>query len=353
MWSNHPALLVNVYSIPSQPTKRETRGTHSDATPRIFLIVIASMAKRMVFIVVARHGERWDYLQRDAGKGREWVESVERPWDPPLSPNGLKQATRLGEHLGTKLQELGLPPIAAVYTSPFLRCRQTACQAVEALNSNRTDPRIPLKVRIELGLTESLNQSWYRSWALSGLSDTTWGFVAPGPRRELSDYGTSELHPSSQVPAQNILNWKDVTTQPLSDLHEKSNALLLKHQDTAYESSTDIEKEFALKPNVVLESKTEQEDRMYQVLEKKVASCTEDGTSQTLLMVSHGGPVTHLYTKLTGNNWHSHGESKYCCYSIYQFESTESIGGLSSCQPLLVNQSSYLDELWSDSTANI
>ncbi|KAG7342183.1 phosphoglyceromutase [Nitzschia inconspicua] len=105
------------------------------------------MSKPKVFVVVARHGERWDYLQRDAGKGKEWIECAERPWDPPLSPNGLKQALRLGEHLGIKLQELGLPPISAVYTSPFLRCRQTACHATNALNA-KVDPRDHLKIRI-------------------------------------------------------------------------------------------------------------------------------------------------------------------------------------------------------------
>jgi broad specificity phosphatase PhoE len=270
-----------------------------------------------------------------------------------LSPNGLKQATRLGEHLGVKLRELGLPPISAVYTSPFLRCRQTACHAVHALNA-QNDEIDQLKVRIELGLTESLNQNWYRSWALLALSDTTWGFVPHGPRRELYDYKRHELHPSSQVPAQNILNWKDVTTHTLSDLDKTSNDLLSKLQDLEYESTTTIEKDFALKPQCLLETKTEQEDRMYQVLANKVASGLQEGQCQTLLMVSHGGPVTHLYTKLTGNNWHSHGESKYCCYSIYQFEQAEDVNtSMPSCTPLLVNESKYLNDLWSDSSANI
>ena len=34
--------------------------------------------------------------------------------------------------------------------------------------------------------------------------------------------------------------------------------------------------------------------------------------------LSVGGPVTHLYENLTGNDWSVHGESKYCCYSIYR-----------------------------------
>jgi broad specificity phosphatase PhoE len=305
-----------------------------------------------VFVIVARHGERWDYVQREVGKGKEWIASVERPWDPPLSPNGLKQASRMGEHLFEKIQELGLPCISAVYSSPLLRCRQTACQAIDALNS-KTESDYHLKVRVELGLTESLNQSWYRAWALIQLSDTTWGFVPPGPSRELHEYETHELHPSSQMPAEKILDWKNVMTVSLCDIDKVSNAKLLELHDMDYHSSTRIEKEFALKPTCLLETNKEQEDRMYQVLKEKVLSCIKEGVTRTLLMVSHGGPVTHLYSKLTGNNWHCHGESKYCCYSIYQFDSVESNGDMPSCKPLLVNESKYLDDLWSDSSTNI
>lgn len=46
-----------------------------------------------------------------------------------------------------------------------------------------------------------------------------------------------------------------------------------------------------------------------------------------------GGPVTHLYESLTGNNWNLHGVSKYCCYSIYQQGE-----GDDKWKPLVVNQ---------------
>ena len=312
---------------------------------------MANNTSPKIYVIVARHGERWDYLQRDAGQGREWIESTERPWDPPLSPNGLRQATRIGQHLPTKLQELGLPPVTAVFTSPFLRCRQTACQAVEEINHNST---ATVKVQIEHGLTESLNQSWYRSWSLPG-SDTTWGFSPKGtPRRELHEYSGEELHPSSIVPVQRILNWKDVETHDVHAVDIASNRLLAKHQDLDYESTTSIEKEFSLKPKVILETKEEQEDRMYQVLEKKVLELSSNSadTSQTFMVVSHGGPVTHLYTKLTGNSWHSHGNSKYCCYSTYEYD-PNATDIESKWKSLLVNESKYLDELWSDASANI
>jgi broad specificity phosphatase PhoE len=307
------------------------------------------MGKSKVYVVVARHGERWDYVQRDAGKGREWIQSTERPWDPPLSPIGLKQAARLGQHLSDKLHELKLPPISAVYSSPFLRCRQTACQAAEALNA-KADSQKPLKVKIEYGLSESFNESWYRSWALPD-SDTTWGFTPPGPRRPLHDYESHELHISSQMPVQLMLNWKEVNSDS-SDVANKSDEILKALQDMEYESSTKITTEFALKTFVLVESKMQQQERMYQVLEKKAMASTAMEMSKTLLMVSHGGPVVHLYTKLTGNGWHLHGESTYCCYSLYEFDPDESVNA--TCwKPLIVNESRFLDFLKSDATANI
>lgn len=46
-----------------------------------------------------------------------------------------------------------------------------------------------------------------------------------------------------------------------------------------------------------------------------------------------GGPVTHLYESLTGNHWNKHGDSKYCCYSIYQQEERND-----TWTPVVVNQ---------------
>lgn len=293
-----------------------------------------------MYIVVARHGERWDYLQRDAGNN--WIATAERPWDPPLSPNGLKQARRLGEYLSKTLQEKSLPPISACYASPFLRCRQTACQAVEALNeSPKASAEDALKVQVELGLCESLNKSWYRSWALPG-ADGTWGYVPPEDKspgkkqRSLDEFKDEELHPDSKKPVQEVcLQWKEIT--------HKDSPNLETHQDKAYQSTTSITKPFALRPILEVETAKEQADRMKQVVTNKAT----DG--KTILLVSHGGPVTHLYEKLTGNAWHVHGESKYCCVSIYECKE----GDDSKWEPLLVNESKYLDELWSDGTANI
>ncbi|CAB9514686.1 PGAM [Seminavis robusta] len=298
------------------------------------------------YLVVARHGERWDYVQRNAGHGADWIATAKRPWDPPLSPLGLKQASRLGSHLMEKLAELKLPPIAACYSSPFLRCRQTSCQAVEAMMNGGTattaETSAPLKVQIEIGLSESLNKSWYRSWALPG-ADSTWGFVPPEEkqpgkrRRGLNEYSPEELHLSSRVPAPELLTWKEAT-------HESSPNLQTL-QDMEYQSTTAICKPFALRPKVLVETAEEQQTRMFQVVANKARP------GQTILVVSHGGPVTHLYEKLSGKHWNVHGESKYCCYSIYECDSPEKMSEV--WKTVVVNESKYLDDLWSDGTANI
>ena len=69
---------------------------------------------------------------------------------------------------------------------------------------------------------------------------------------------------------------------------------------------------------------------------------------ETIVLVSHGGPVTHLYKSVTGNDWNAHGQSKYCCFSIYQkeydVEDDDSKDAKSNkWTPLIVNRT-----LWSD-----
>ena len=92
-------------------------------------------------IWVCRHGERSDVANGD------WWETAARPHDPPLTALGLRQATAAGKALVGQ-------PIQAIYSSPFRRCVQTACQIAEALGGG-------LKVKIEPGLGEMLHQDWF------------------------------------------------------------------------------------------------------------------------------------------------------------------------------------------------
>lgn len=90
---------------------------------------------------IARHGNRLDFVNPD------WFLTAERPYDPPLSDDGVMQAQQLGERLkGEK--------IAHIFASPFLRTVQTANQVAQALD---------LPIKLESGLSEWLNPHWMPS----------------------------------------------------------------------------------------------------------------------------------------------------------------------------------------------
>lgn len=90
---------------------------------------------------IARHGNRLDFVNP------EWFNTAERPYDPPLSSDGLVQAKQLGKRLVGQ-------GIVHIFTSPFLRTVQTAYQVAEALD---------LSIKLELGLSEWLNPAWMTS----------------------------------------------------------------------------------------------------------------------------------------------------------------------------------------------
>lgn len=100
-------------------------------------------------IWVCRHGER-----ADAYPG--WEETAERPHDPPLTQLGLRQAAASAAALTDE-------PIEAIYSSPFLRCMQTAAAVAKARG---------LRVRVEPGLSELLNAKWFSAHPVdAGMSD--------------------------------------------------------------------------------------------------------------------------------------------------------------------------------------
>lgn len=87
---------------------------------------------------IARHGNRLDFVNP------EWFNTAERPYDPPLSEDGLIQARQLGKRLKSE-------NIAHIFTSPFLRTIQTAHQVAEILD---------LEIKLEAGLAEWHNPEW-------------------------------------------------------------------------------------------------------------------------------------------------------------------------------------------------
>ena len=92
---------------------------------------------------IVRHGERIDVVEP------EWLSTAERPHDPPLTEYGRQQAAVTGAHLAARGDRVDF-----VYTSPFLRCVQTAAAIAKHLDA-------PL--RVEPGLCEWLNGDWFES----------------------------------------------------------------------------------------------------------------------------------------------------------------------------------------------
>ena len=233
-------------------------------------------------VVVVRHGERQDYVDRD--NGGNWIEQNvdQRPWDPPLTTNGLAQAKQLGSELPSILKKHGLPGVKAVYSSPFLRCRQTAMgilasQKVStddgdttASGSDKGEP----KVKVELGLAESINENWYRSWAIPG-TDGSWGYM----KQELpyDELDQSRLHPASVEPVQGLLDWK--VTQSDVSLKWVHSAM-----DLEYTSKSNIESPYCMGHPHMFESQNMQRRRMADTLEL----LSESHVNETFAIVSHG-----------------------------------------------------------------
>ncbi|MEQ8998571.1 MAG: histidine phosphatase family protein [Coleofasciculus sp. B1-GNL1-01] len=90
---------------------------------------------------IARHGNRLDFVNPD------WFNTAERPYDPPLSDDGVGQARELGERLKGET-------IKHIFASPFLRTVQTANQVAQILD---------LPIKMEAGLSEWLNPEWMRT----------------------------------------------------------------------------------------------------------------------------------------------------------------------------------------------
>ena len=112
---------------------------NGDAYRRVTRSMTLAETKQTGSVWIVRHGERADVVDPD------WHLTAARPHDPPLTEAGFQQAAATA----AALQE---ERIDAVYTSPFLRCVQTAAVIAVALDA-------PL--RIEPGLCEWLNEEWF------------------------------------------------------------------------------------------------------------------------------------------------------------------------------------------------
>jgi broad specificity phosphatase PhoE len=98
---------------------------------------------------VVRHGQRIDQAEG------EWWRTAQRPHDPYLTPLGERQAAAAGGAIVKVTTAVGRDDerVEVIYSSPFLRCVQTAAQCAKALGIS--------KIRIEPGLGELLMADWF------------------------------------------------------------------------------------------------------------------------------------------------------------------------------------------------
>jgi broad specificity phosphatase PhoE len=90
-------------------------------------------------VSLVRHGDRRDFADPS------WARSADRPEDPPLSRAGVAQV----EALAARLRGA---PVEHVFSSPFLRCVETADVLAAALSAD---------LKIEPGLSEWLSREWF------------------------------------------------------------------------------------------------------------------------------------------------------------------------------------------------
>lgn len=88
---------------------------------------------------IVRHGSRKDF------EDPEWHRTAARPYDPPLSEEGRRQAQETGRRLVRE-------NITHIWSSPFLRCVQTAQLIAEEIDGS---------FKLEEGLSEWLNPDWF------------------------------------------------------------------------------------------------------------------------------------------------------------------------------------------------
>ena len=93
--------------------------------------------QRTVWLI--RHGNRADFADP------AWCDTAPRPHDPPLSPDGVEQATQLGAQLANE-------KIDHLFASPFLRTVETAAHIADAIRQ---------PIHIEHGLAEMLLERWF------------------------------------------------------------------------------------------------------------------------------------------------------------------------------------------------
>ena len=273
-------------------------------------------------ILIGRHGERLDYKLRDSSSGWPTFPDLQpdTPWNPPMTPAGCRQAAAMGRAAQRKLAELGLPPLTAIYTSPLIRCVQTAVAASKAIQA-ASHAVAPLPVFVEPSLVETLGEEWYRSWAVPD-ADGTWG--GPDGNKCGAEVDAANLHPSALASISDVL---PTAAQIVSAAGSAAAvgpplmaAAIVECVDGAYvpfaETARRVWNEF--------ESERELGARVGAFLDE--VERRHHCRGESVLLVSHGSPTAALYRYAQkGTSGASHPRCGYC--GLYLLEKRRGEGG--------------------------
>ena len=162
-----------------------------------------------------------------------------------------------------------------------------------------------------MGLSEIINEDWYRSWSLKG-TDGTWGYKTKDIPR--IDPVRDGMDPRALGPVEELLDWRKSNSNDHRALDES--------MDYGYKSQTSLGGRYSFAGDPPkLESACMRRDRISSTINLLCNGTTENTDNEkheTIVLVSHGGIVSEFYANLTGNDSKNHGVAKYCSFSIYQ-----------------------------------
>mmetsp|Transcript_4994 Transcript_4994/g.8669 ORF Transcript_4994/g.8669 Transcript_4994/m.8669 type:complete len:266 (-) Transcript_4994:909-1706(-) len=217
-------------------------------------------------VIIVRHGERQDYVDAT------WVKRADRPWDPPLTPQGKMQAKAAGKRIRDEItRDHGVPKPTRVYCSPFTRCVETAAEIANELGV--------VELRVEYGLAEDLCENFFRSWCLPE-SNGSWG----GPNRGTAVDADTKMHPKA-----------------LEDFGE----LILNPATLKDLVSPLVDTEYA--PFHTLQGKgfkwgnCEEREALVDRLRAVCAHLHQQAKEESIVLVTHGGPLMMLSNALQLN----------------------------------------------------
>eukprot|EP00756_Hemistasia_phaeocysticola_P066058 Hpha_TRINITY_DN8976_c0_g1::TRINITY_DN8976_c0_g1_i1::g.80919::m.80919 len=247
-------------------------------------------------VVFVRHGSRIDYEVR--GNGGNWVAANldRRPWDPWLTSVGHMQAEAAGLRIFKDLEEWGLLPPTLVFSSPFLRCAETAVSVAKIL------PPGSRRVRIEPGLSERMDEKWFRSWAVPGANSKYGGPPHCSFGVEVAD---EDLHRRARDTPQDLL----FDAAGLAGVVKEEGVMDTEHRPlTAYDTS-------------ITWGSWDSNARVAERHVECIRKLREAYPGQTIVLVGHSGPLRETASRMSGVKMSKETGDHYCC--VYAFREAE------------------------------